>query len=83
MSARWIATLVLAALPLIAGCRASKIGTATCTPGAQVFVGCGCQDVGSCTAEPDPVLRVCDGANLATECTWENQLGENDDGGPE
>ena len=72
--------VALAALPLVAGCRGSKVGTASCNPGERVFVACGCDEVGSCEQAPDPVLRVCDGALAASECSWDNQLGENDDG---
>lgn len=70
----------LLVLPLIAGCRGNKVGTATCTPGQPVFVACGCEEVGTCAQAPDPVLRVCDGAAGGVDCTWETQLGENDDG---
>lgn len=61
-------------------CRGNQVGTAECTPSSRVFVACGCDGVGSCAMEPDPVLRVCDGELAPSECTWENQLGENNDG---
>lgn len=80
MTARWMVIAVIVALPLGAGCRGNKVGTAECTPGEPVFIACGCEEVGSCEPDPDPVLRVCDGAEPATECTWETQIGENDDG---
>ena len=66
----------------IGGCRANTPGTAECEPGHQIFVGCGCQSVGTCDDDPDPVIRVCDGGDDAEPCAWDNQLGENDDGGP-
>ena len=72
--------ITLAAVPLVVGCRGNKVGTAACTPGEPVFVSCGCLGVGSCSEQPDPVLRVCDGSLSQEECTWDVQLGENDDG---
>lgn len=69
------------ALASIAGCRANRVGVVSCEPGNSIFVSCGCQDVGSCEEEPDPVMRICDGATPPEACTWDNQLGENDDGG--
>jgi hypothetical protein len=76
-----ITSALLGVAASIAGCRANQIATTDCEPGHRVFVGCGCQGVGTCESEPDPVLRICDGELLEAECSWDTQLGENDDGG--
>lgn len=75
-----VGVLALAAL-CGSGCRATSVGVAECAAGRIYFVGCGCEGIGVCSEELDPVLRVCDGARPPSECGWDTQLAENDDGG--
>nr|WP_206607022.1 hypothetical protein [Sandaracinus sp.] len=54
--------------------------TISCTPGSEVTVACGASDLGFCSG--DPILTVCDGAEVPEEMCGDSgteTLGRNDD----